>query len=108
LEMDAIARGVGTVQGAVDALAAGADLLLVSHHLELAREAADAIVAAVESGRVPIERLRDAHARVERLRRRSGARAAGDAADDAAPRAAALRAVTAVGGERRLRAGKPV
>ena len=36
LEMDAITQGVGTVRGAVEALSAGADLLLISHHLELA------------------------------------------------------------------------
>ncbi|HZW52694.1 MAG TPA: beta-N-acetylhexosaminidase, partial [Candidatus Elarobacter sp.] len=46
LEMDAIAGGIGTVRGAVEALAAGADLLLISHRLELAERAAEAIVAA--------------------------------------------------------------
>lgn len=109
LEMDAVARGVGTVQGAVDALAAGADLLLISHHLELAAQAADAIVAAVESGRLSFERLRDAHARVERLRRRvTAAQPLLDDVDEGAPLEAAQRAVTPAIGDPRLRSGKAV
>src|SRR5581483_2170455 len=50
LEMDAIARGVGTVRGAVEALAAGADLLLIGHHVDLADAAARAIAGAVDAG----------------------------------------------------------
>jgi beta-N-acetylhexosaminidase len=109
LEMDAIARGIGTVQGAVDALAAGADLLLISHHLELASEAADAIAAAVESGRLSLDRLHDAHARVERLRRRvTTLNPLLDDVDGSAPLEAAQRAVTPVIGDPPLRAGKAV
>jgi beta-N-acetylhexosaminidase len=109
LEMDAIARGVGTVRGAVEALAAGADLLLISHHLELAHAAADAIVAAVHDGEIPLRRLQDAHARVRRLRERLAGRAPeAVAVDDDAPTEAARRAPTAVRGDARLRSGKPV
>jgi beta-N-acetylhexosaminidase len=68
LQMDAIARGVGTARGAVLALAAGADVLLVSHDIAIAREARDAIVAAVESGDVLRARLEAAVARTEALR----------------------------------------
>jgi beta-N-acetylhexosaminidase len=68
LQMDAIARGVGTARGAVLALAAGADALLVSHDLAVARDARDAIVAAVESGEVPRTRLEGAVARTDALR----------------------------------------
>jgi len=57
---------------AVDALAAGADLLLYSHDLELATAAAASIGRAVESGRLARERLEEAHARVLRLRRSAG------------------------------------
>ncbi len=67
LEMDALA-GYGPVEAAVEALIAGADLLLFSHHVELAIAAAAAIEAAVEEGRVPLERLEEAYARVLRLR----------------------------------------
>ncbi len=110
LEMDAIAGGIGTVEGAVEALAAGADLLLISHHLELAHAAAGAIAAAVHAGRIPIDRLREAHARVHRLRERLGATAAaaGDENDEQAPLEAAQRAVTAVTGDPRLHPGKAV
>ncbi len=68
LEMDAVA-GFGAVESAVEALSAGADLLLFSHHLELALAAAAAIETAVEEGRVPLQRLLEAHGRVARLRR---------------------------------------
>lgn len=110
LEMDAIAAGVGTVEGAVQSLAAGADLLLISHHLDLARAAADAIAAAVEDGRLPFERLRDAHARVHALRERlaAGPPAGRDDVDENAPLEAAQRAVTSLAGDVRLRAGRAV
>jgi beta-N-acetylhexosaminidase len=109
LEMDAIATTVGTVSGAVAALAAGADLLLISHHLDLARAAADAIVAAVDDGRIPLARLRDAHARVMAVRERYATlEPCADPLDDDLPREAARHAVTAVRGDLRLAAGKPV
>ena len=109
LEMDAIANGVGTVRGAVEALAAGADLLLISHHLELAQAAADAIVTAVHDGEIPLSRLQEAHARVHGLRERFAVRTPfAGAVDEDAPREAARRAPTVVRGEPRLRAGKPV
>jgi beta-N-acetylhexosaminidase len=109
LEMDAIANGIGTVRGAVEALAAGADLLFISHRLELAHEAAAAIVAAVRSGEVPPERLQDAYARVHGLRARLALPArAGEAADEGAPLDAARRAVTVLRGEPRLQPGRAV
>ncbi|MEA2787538.1 MAG: beta-N-acetylhexosaminidase [Candidatus Eremiobacteraeota bacterium] len=109
LEMDAIARGAGTVRGAVDALAAGADLMFISHRLELAHAAADAIVTAVRDGAIPLSRLQDAHARVRGLRDRLARRIPlADAVDEDAPREAARRAPTVVRGDPALRAGKPV
>lgn len=109
LEMDAIARGVGTVRGAVEALAAGADLLLISHHLELAHAAADAIVAAVRDGTVPLARLENAYARVRALRDRLAARTPfAEPVDENAPLTAARCAVTALRGDPRLRADSPV
>jgi beta-N-acetylhexosaminidase len=67
LEMDALAA-YGPAQSAVEALIAGADLLLFSHHVELAIAAAAAIETAVNKGRVPLERLEEAHGRVMHLR----------------------------------------
>jgi beta-N-acetylhexosaminidase len=109
LEMDAIANGIGTVRGAVEALAAGADLLFISHHLELAHDAAAAIVAAVETGAVPAARLREAHARVGDLRTRLAAAVPlGETVDEGAPLEAARRAVTVLRGDARLQPGRPV
>jgi beta-N-acetylhexosaminidase len=68
LEMQA-AAAYGSERGA-EALAAGADLLLFSHDLEAANATVDAIVRAVESRRIPMERLEEAHARAMELRRR--------------------------------------
>jgi beta-N-acetylhexosaminidase len=69
MEMNAIAGGVGTAAGAVQALTAGADCVLMSHSTGLAREAIARIVQAVERGVLPRERLEEAHARVAALRR---------------------------------------
>jgi len=68
LHMGAAAQEDGTVTAAVDALAAGADLLLISHSIEMANEAVERIAGAVEAGTLPIERLQEAHARVCALR----------------------------------------
>jgi beta-N-acetylhexosaminidase len=109
LEMDAIAKGAGTVRGAVEALAAGADLLFISHRLELAHAAADAIVRAVNDGEVPLSRLQEAHARVYGLRERLARRTPrAEPADEHAPQEAARRAPTVVRGDVHLRAAKPV
>jgi beta-N-acetylhexosaminidase len=109
LEMDAIALGVGTVRGAVLALAAGADLLWISHQFDLAHEAAAAIVAAVRNGEIPLARLQEACARVHALRERLAMRTAYDGPlDENAPLEAARRALTVLRGEPRLRADKPV
>ncbi|ANS74956.1 glycoside hydrolase [Paenibacillus yonginensis] len=53
LEMKAIADQYGAAEGAVMALEAGADLVLVSHTLEEQASAIKAVVAAVKSGRLP-------------------------------------------------------
>lgn len=68
MQMDAIAKGVGSAPGAVRALAAGADCVLISHSLEIAAEAVELIVAAVERGTLPLSRLEEAFGRVRALR----------------------------------------
>jgi beta-N-acetylhexosaminidase len=68
LEMSALSDYGGTVACAVAALAAGADLLTVSHSVVVAIEIAAAIERAVEDGTLSLERLQEAHARVMRLR----------------------------------------
>ncbi len=67
LQMQAIAVR-DSIAGAVDAFAAGADLLLFSHDAALALAAAEAIEAAVDAGRIPFARLQEAHRRVADLR----------------------------------------
>jgi len=68
MQMNAIADSVGSAEGAVQALIAGADCVLVSHSVDCALESIDRVVWAVEQGRLPRERLEQAHARVRRLR----------------------------------------
>ena len=104
LMMDAIAREPGTVAGALAAFAAGADLLVISHSLALAREAGDAIAAAVEDGSIPRARLDDAVRRVRALRERYAVpQPASREVDAALPTAVAARAVTVIRGDVRLR-----
>jgi beta-N-acetylhexosaminidase len=70
IEMRAIADGVGIVEGTVQSIAAGCDAICIGGGL---RTEADVnllragIVAAVKAGRLDIERLADAAARVDRL-----------------------------------------
>jgi beta-N-acetylhexosaminidase len=66
LEMKAM-DGSGT-ESAIEALGAGADLLVFSHDRELAVAAARAIELAVTDKRLALERLEEAHARVMKLR----------------------------------------
>jgi beta-N-acetylhexosaminidase len=73
LHMGAAVGENGTVGAAVDALAAGADLLLISHSIDVANEAVERIVAAVNAGSLPLARLEEAHSRVSALRRAGAA-----------------------------------
>jgi len=77
MEMKAIANGVGTVEGAVRAIAAGADLVLISHTADLQRAAIRAVREAIAEGRIPAERVEQALRRVRAARERV-ARMAGD------------------------------
>ncbi len=113
LQMDAIARGVGTAHGAVLALAAGADVVLVSHDLAIAREARDAIVAAVESGEVPRARLEAAVARTDALRAQLASlrlrrEAVAKEEDDGIAAEIARASIVRVRGEARLDPERPI
>ena len=70
LTMDAIAREFGVAEGAVGALAAGADLLCINSDLETHRAVRDRIVAAVRAGELSEARLVEAADRVRTLRDR--------------------------------------
>ncbi len=70
LEMNAVAQTIGTVQGAVMALQAGNDLILVSHQYALQVDSIKAIRAALEAGTVTTEQVRQAAERVLQLKER--------------------------------------
>ena len=98
LEMKAISGTVGVEQGAVQALAAGADALCLGH--DLGADSVERIVAAVVEG-VPEERLVEAAARVAGI---SGTRVRPDVPDRGVGAAAAARAVRTDGDVRLTRA----
>jgi len=68
LQMNAIAKGIGSERAAVEALIAGADCVLLSHDLDLAARTVDGIARAAENGELPLPRLEEAAARVSLLR----------------------------------------
>ncbi|MDP9111400.1 MAG: beta-N-acetylhexosaminidase, partial [Candidatus Eremiobacteraeota bacterium] len=68
MEMDAIRAFAGTSEGAVQALIAGADCVLISHSLDLAQQSVERISEAVASGRLSRQRLQSAFDRVGVLR----------------------------------------
>ncbi|WP_110932328.1 beta-N-acetylhexosaminidase [Paenibacillus bouchesdurhonensis] len=57
LEMHAISKSCGIAEGAVRAIEAGADIVLVSHTLEEQVRAIEAVCAAVQSGRLTEEQI---------------------------------------------------
>lgn len=69
LIMGAIVQRFGAGESAVRALEAGSDMLLIPSHL---RQAIDAVVAAVETGRITIERLDASVRRVLDLKGEAG------------------------------------
>jgi beta-N-acetylhexosaminidase len=75
MEMSAIADSVGTVEGAVQAVRAGADQVLVSHTPECQRAAIEAVIEAVRDDIIPEARIDRS---VERILQVKKARCQGD------------------------------
>ena len=105
LEMKAISATVGVEEGAVRAIAAGADALCLGHDLfdESVESVRDALVGAVRSGRLPEARLEEAAARVRLAaawasRGGSGERVAREVGRDAARRAVSVVGAVEVSG----------
>lgn len=101
MEMEAIAAHHTPEDAAVEAVAAGADLVLFSHTPDKARGACEALSQAVASGRLSEEAVGRSLARIDRLRRRSvttppALETVGSAAHQAAALAVARRAVTVI------------
>lgn len=84
LEMNAISEVYGVGVGAVMAVAAGADIVLVSHELDRQLSAIESLVKAVETGRIPMERIDSAVARILALKERRGIGEPGVSAGEAA------------------------
>jgi beta-N-acetylhexosaminidase len=80
MQMDAIASGARSGESAVAAVAAGADLVTFSSSVEAAREAVDALRAAVQDGRLDPGQIERSLARVTALRTRSVERRGADIA----------------------------
>ena len=67
MEMGAITSSTPTPEAAVQFLAAGGDMVMVAHDLSVADATYEAIKSAVESGRLPRQRLDDAVAALTQL-----------------------------------------
>jgi beta-N-acetylhexosaminidase len=67
MEMGAITSSTPAPEAAVDFLLAGGDMVMVAHDLAVADATYDAIKKAVESGRLPRQRLDEAVARLQAL-----------------------------------------
>ncbi|WP_128099952.1 beta-N-acetylhexosaminidase [Paenibacillus sp. DCT19] len=72
MEMDAIAVHYGTVEAAVMAVEAGADLVLISHTPRLQIEAYEALIAAVQQERISEERIDESVIRLLRYKSKHG------------------------------------
>lgn len=70
LEMNAIAQGVGVAEGAVAAIEAGADQVLISHTFERQVAGIEALLAAVTSGRLSEERIDRSVRRIIEMKQR--------------------------------------
>jgi beta-N-acetylhexosaminidase len=71
LEMKAIAATYSVPDAAVQAIAAGCDgLLICSGNAEVQADTLEALVHAVEDGRIPFKRLEDAHKRLRAAKER--------------------------------------
>jgi beta-N-acetylhexosaminidase len=101
LEMKAISDNVGVEEGAVRAIAAGADALCLGHDLfdESVVSVRDAIVEAVGSGQLSEERLVSASSRVARVAELPAMHGVGEV-DREAGRVAARRAIRVEGDTR--------
>ena len=71
LEMKAIAKSYSVPDAAVQAIAAGCDgLLICSGDVEVQAQTLEALVHAVEDGRIPARRIEDAFKRLRRAKER--------------------------------------
>ncbi|MEK5026336.1 beta-N-acetylhexosaminidase [Paenibacillus sp. FSL M7-1046] len=111
MEMNAIAEHYGTVEASVLAIAAGADIVLISHRADRQLAAIEAILHAVAEGRISEARIDDSVRRLLALKVKRGVIAAGPvggagaAEADAADSSAAGSTAASVGGVGAVGAG---
>ncbi|BBI34846.1 beta-N-acetylhexosaminidase [Cohnella abietis] len=72
LEMNAIAETIGVARGAVEAIKAGADLILISHRLTRQTAALEAVMEAVMTGEILESRIDEAARRIWGLKQKQG------------------------------------
>ncbi|WP_372635890.1 beta-N-acetylhexosaminidase [Cohnella sp.] len=72
LEMNAISETIGVARGAVEAIKAGADLILVSHRISRQTAALEAVMEAVMTGEISEERIDEAARRIWNLKQTQG------------------------------------
>jgi beta-N-acetylhexosaminidase len=70
MEMKAIYDNFGTVEGAVMAIEAGADIILISHSLDKQKAAIEETIRAVKEGRITEERISQSVLRILDLKRK--------------------------------------
>ncbi|WP_152657897.1 beta-N-acetylhexosaminidase [Oceanobacillus sp. CFH 90083] len=68
MEMKAISKTIGTEKGAVKALQAGTDFVMISHTYAVQEGAIQAIASAVESGKLPLSRIEKSIQRIQLLK----------------------------------------
>lgn len=69
LEMEAISRFYGIKKGAINALLAGADMLIVSHTYSKQLEVLDEIIRNVENGKIDLEMIEQKAKKIENLQK---------------------------------------
>ncbi len=84
MEMQAITRHFGAAVAAVEAVKAGADMVLVSHTFERQVASLDAIAAAITGGEIPRRRAEDAVGRVLAAKARFAGRSLSGTTSEAA------------------------
>jgi len=72
LEMNAISETIGVARGAVEAIKAGADLILVSHRISRQTAALEAVMDAVMTGEISETRIDEAARRIWNLKEAYG------------------------------------
>ncbi len=68
MEMDAISQTIGTEKGAVAAVKAGVDFVMISHTFERQKGAVKEIINAIDSGEIDMNYITDANKRIQSLK----------------------------------------